>query len=184
VEFLLEEFAAAGLTWVQWRNKQASSRDFFEQASRFVALARSRGLISIINDRVDIARLCTANGVHLGQEDLPVEHARKILGSSDIIGYSTHNRVQAMEAEASSADYVAVGPVFATTSKENPDPIVSESDLLDIRKHVRKPLVAIGGITVRNATSLFAIGIDSVAVIKDLLCAPDLRQRIREFLSS
>lgn len=183
IGFLLEAFAAAGLTWVQLRNKRAASRELFDQASQFVEQSQRLGLRTIINDRTDIALLCRADGVHLGQEDLPVEHARRILGPGKIIGYSTHNLAQALEAEASAADYVAIGPAFATTSKENADPIVSHEELREIRRRVKKPLVAIGGITKQNAAELFALGIDSVAVIKDLLCAQNIQERIREFLS-
>ncbi len=184
VEFLLEQFAAAGLTWVQLRNKQAVSRELFEQACRFVELSRNHRLTSIINDRADIALFSGADGVHLGQEDLPVTHARKILGPDKIIGCSTHNLTQALEAEASAADYVAIGPVFATTSKENADPIVSTQQLRHIRAQVKKPLVAIGGITTQNAREIWALGLESVAVIRDLLQAESPGEQVRRFLGS
>jgi thiamine-phosphate pyrophosphorylase len=184
LEFLIGEFASAGLSWVQLRDKKANSRQLFSNAQRFVELARPHGLTAIVNDRADIARLTAADGVHIGQEDLPVEHARKILGSDKIVGYSTHNLVQALEAEQSSADYVAIGPVFATTSKANPDPIVTWDELQEIRKQVKKPLVAIGGITSQNAGRLFDIGLDSVAVIRDLVSEPDIRTRIGQFLKA
>ena len=99
-----------------------------------------------------------------------------------IVGYSTHNLAQALEAEQSSADYLAIGPVFATTSKANPDPIVSWQELREIRSRVKKPMVAIGGITSENAARLFEIGLDSVAVIRDLVSAPDIREKISQFL--
>lgn len=182
LEFLIGEFAAEGLSWVQLRDKKASSRQSFADARRLVELARPLGLTAIVNDRADIAWLSGADGVHVGQEDLPVEHARKILGSDKIIGCSTHNLAQALEAEQSSANYIAIGPVFATTSKANPDPIVSWSELQVIRSQVKKPLVAIGGITSLNAGRLFDIGIDSVAVIRDLVSEPDIRGKISQFL--
>jgi len=184
MEFLLQEFAAAGLPWVQLRDKKANSRQLFANAQRLVELARRHGLTAIVNDRADIAWLSGADGVHVGQEDLPVEHARRIVGPDKIVGYSTHNLVQALEAEQSSADYIAIGPVFATTSKANPDPIVPHEDLREIRKRVKKPIVAIGGITSENVAQLFNIGLDSVAVIRDLVSASDIRARISQFLKA
>lgn len=183
LELVMSEFAAAGVTWVQLRDKQANSREFFDLAQLFVKLARRHGLIAIINDRADLAWLCGADGVHLGQQDLPVEQARKILGPHKVIGFSTHQLAQAIEAERSSADYVAIGPVFATTTKKNPDPVVEVEELKEIRRQVSKPLVAIGGITSNNAAGLFALGIDSVAVIRDVLCTPDIRAKVAEFLN-
>ena len=182
LEFLIGEFAAAGLTWVQLRDKKANSRQLFANAQRLVELARRHGLTAIVNDRTDIAWLSDADGVHVGQEDLPVEHARKIVGPKKIVGYSTHNLAQALEAEQSSADYIAIGPVFATTSKVNPDPIVPLEELREIRSRVTKPIVAIGGITSQNAAQLFDIGLDSVAVIRDLVTASDIRAKISQFL--
>jgi len=182
LDFLMAEFAATGLRWVQLRVKKANSRQFFDQASRFVVLAKHHAMTAIVNDRTDIAWLAGADGVHLGQEDLPVADARKLLGSDRIIGYSTHSLAQALEAERSGADYVAIGPVFATTSKENPDPVVGLSELREIRRRVSKPLVAIGGITAENARILFHIGIDSVAVIRDLSCSENVRAKVAEFL--
>ena len=184
LEFLIREFATAGLTWVQLRDKKANSGQLFANAQRLVELARLHGLTTIVNDRADIAWLSGADGVHVGQEDLPVEDARKIVGSKKIVGYSTHNLAQALEAEESSADYIAIGPVFATTSKANPDPIVPLEELEEIRSRVKKPIVAIGGITSQNAAGLFDIGLDSVAVIRDLVTASDIRAKIRQFLNA
>jgi thiamine-phosphate pyrophosphorylase len=138
----------------------------------------------IVNDRADIALMSGADGVHIGQEDLPVEHARRIVGPEKIVGYSTHNLAQALEAEQSSADHVAIGPVFATTSKLNPDPIVPWQELQEIRSRVKKPLIAIGGINSENAARLFDIGVDCVAVIRDLLCSARVRIKINEFLKA
>jgi thiamine-phosphate pyrophosphorylase len=184
MEFLLQEFAAAGLPWVQLRDKQANSRQLFANARRVVELAQRHGLTAIVNDRADVAWLSGAQGVHVGQEDLPVEHARRIMGTEKIVGYSTHNLAQALEGERSTADYLAIGPVFATVSKANPDPIVPWPELLAIRSQVKKPLVAIGGITSQNAALLFDIGLDSVAVIRDLVSAPDIRSKISQFLKA
>ncbi|MFN8005751.1 MAG: thiamine phosphate synthase [Terriglobia bacterium] len=154
-ESLIGTIARTGVGWVQLREKTASSRIFFERARSFVASCHQHGLTAFINDRVDIASLTDADGVHLGQEDLPVEVARQLLGPGKIIGYSTHNRRQALEAERSSADYVAIGPAYPTASKQNPDPVVSSEELKIIRALVSKPLVAIGGITLENGYPLW-----------------------------
>ena len=180
---LLETFANAGACWVQLREKTASSKAFFEKAQTLVSLCRRYGLSVIINDRVDIALLTDADGVHLGQDDLPVEEARKILGPDKVIGVSTHNLEQALEAQRSTADYVAIGPVYRTASKQNPDPIVSREELKVIRSQITKPLVAIGGITVENAAGLYDLGIDSLAVIRDILLSDNAGLRIKHYLA-
>jgi len=136
----------------------------------------------IVNDRADIARLVEADGVHLGQDDLPVELARRVLRAGQKVGCSTHTLDQVRQAETSSADYVAFGPVFATSSKETAGPAVGLEGLAQARRATSKPLVAIGGITVENARSAIAHGADSVAVISGLLGVQDLGARAREFV--
>jgi thiamine-phosphate pyrophosphorylase len=181
-ETLVSILADYGINVVQLREKAASSRRFFEDVLYLVELAEPRGIRVIVNDRTDLAFLSAAQGVHLGQEDLPVEEARTILGRGRIIGRSTHNLPQALEAQNSSADYVAIGPVFRTSTKEKPDPVVSREELIEIRKRICKPLVAIGGITTDNVSGLFECGIDSVAVIRDLLLADNLAKKVSAFL--
>jgi thiamine-phosphate pyrophosphorylase len=146
-------------------------------------LLQDSGCRLIVNDRADVARAADADGVHLGQEDLPVERARCVLAPGQWIGCSTHSPGQVVEADRSSADYIAFGPVFPTTGKENPDPVVGLEGLRQARRLTAKPLVAIGGITLRNAQEVLAAGADSLAVIGDLLKAPDVQERAREFLS-
>lgn len=182
IEAVVEELARAGVQLVQLREKKVSSREFFRDTEELLELARPYRMTVIVNDRADIAWLSGAQGVHLGQEDLPVEEARKILGSAKIVGCSTHNLDQALEAQQSSADYIALGPIYTTASKENPDTIVEWNQLKKIRQKVTKPLVAIGGITTENAKRLFDLGIDSVAVIREILCAPDIGGKIQQFL--
>jgi thiamine-phosphate pyrophosphorylase len=179
---LIVELARAGVSLVQLREKKSSSKQFLEDALELIELARQHGIAVIINDRTDVAWLSGARGVHLGQEDLPVVEARKILGPNKVIGSSTHNLRQALEAQETSADYIAIGPIFATNSKEKPDPIVEWGELREIRAKVTKPLIAIGGITTENARSLFEMGVDSVAVIRDILCARDIGVKIQKFL--
>ena len=173
---------AAGVRLIQLRDKHASSRDLYAGAQRVAELVRDAGGIFIVNDRADVARAIHADGVHLGQDDMPVGSARVLLGPGKLIGFSTHVLEQVREADCSSADYIAFGPIFTTASKENPDPVVGLGGLREARKATRKPLVAIGGITLENARSVIEAGADSVAVIRALLSAPDIRKRAEAFI--
>jgi len=178
---VMEILAASSINIIQLREKTASSRRLFEDTLRAVEYARNIQMRVIVNDRADLAWLAEAHGVHLGQEDLPVEQARKILGIDKIIGLSSHNLHQALVAESSTSNYVAIGPVFPTVTKENPDPLVPRKELEEIRKRVTKPLVAIGGITTENAGPLFELGIDSVAVIRDLFATGNFAGKVKAF---
>ncbi len=180
----MSQMADAGITLVQLRAKQLTSRDFFHQAVQMMELADRLGLQVIVNDRADIALLSGALGVHMGQKDLPVEAARTVMGKEKIIGFSTSSAEQARLAQLSSSDYVAVGPIFPTRSKDNPDPIVGRAELMEIRRLVSKPLVAIGGITAENAAPLYELGIDSVSVIQDLMRAQNLAGRVKQYLAA
>jgi thiamine-phosphate pyrophosphorylase len=175
---------AAGVRLIQLRDKRASSGELCASAQRVAAYVRQSKGIFIVNDRADIACAVDADGVHVGQEDLPVECARSILGRGKWVGYSTHVLEQVREADHSSADYIAFGPVFPTASKENPDAVVGLDGLRAARQATRKRLVAIGGITVQNARAVTEAGADSVAVIRGLLNAPDLGKRAEEFLNA
>ncbi len=177
-----EVLLRAGVCLIQYRDKQASSRALFEQSQILAERIRSAGGIFIVNDRADVTAAAGAHGVHVGQEDLPVESARKILGPERIVGYSTHDLAQLAAADRSTADYVAYGPIFPTRGKENPDPVVGLEGLRAARRATHKPLVAIGGITLGTAGAVLEAGADSVAVISDLLSVPDLATRAREFL--
>jgi len=175
------QLAEAGVQLIQLRDKRGSSRRIHEQARELMSL-QSSGVRIIVNDRPDIAAIAGAAGVHVGQDDLPVEDARKICRPPLWVGVSTHNLNQLREADATSADYIAVGPIFPTSTKENPDPVVGLDLLRAARQLTRKPLVAIGGVTVESAEDVFAAGADSVAVIKDLaLAGDDLRNRVRGY---
>jgi len=175
------QLAEAGVQLIQLRDKRGSSRKIHEQARKLMSL-QSSGVRIIVNDRPDIAAIAGAAGVHVGQDDLPVEDARRICRLPLWVGVSTHNLNQLREADATSADYIAVGPIFPTSTKENPDPVVGLDLLRAARQLTRKPLVAIGGVTVESAADVFAAGADSVAVIKDLaLASDDLRNRVRGY---
>ncbi len=180
----VRRLAAGGIRLVQLREKEASSRAFYEDAREAVAIARTLGVTVLINDRVDIALAVDADGVHLGQDDLPPEKARVLLGPNHLIGFSTHSLAQALAADALPVDYIAIGPIFATRTKENPDPIVGVETVRTVRAHIRKPLVAIGGITLETAPQVLVAGANAVAVIADLLGAPDITARARQYVET
>jgi thiamine-phosphate pyrophosphorylase len=169
-----EELVAAGVSLIQYRNKSGNARLMLEQARELRRQCRT-GVSDphlprlIMNDRADLCLAAEFDGVHVGQEDLSPESVRGIIGADRWLGVSTHNPEQIREADLTSADYLAIGPVFATSSKDKPDPVVGLEGVRLARALTRKPLVAIGGITRANAASVIAAGADSVAVISDLL---------------
>ena len=136
----------------------------------------------MLNDRADVASAAEASGVHVGQEDLRAEAARSVIGTGKLLGVSTHNLEQFKEAAATSADYVAVGPLFSTSTKANPDPVVGIEFIRSVRALTGKPIVAVGGITLERAAEVIQAGADSVAVISDILLAPDPGQRARQYV--
>ena len=172
-----------GAKLIQLRDKSAPAGEFYDAAVETIAYARERGVKVIVNDRVDIALVSGADGVHLGQDDLDPTDARKLLGDDAIIGFSTHSLEQARAASGFPVDYIAIGPIFATSTKTNPDPVVGIEGLRTVRSSIGDlPLVAIGGITRENAAPLFEAGADSVAVISDLLSRRDeITSRMAEF---
>src|ERR1700732_3877150 len=183
---LAEALAGSGVELIQYRNKTASSRHFFEISRQLSSVLGPRGVRLIVNDRADIALLAGAGGVHVGQEDLGVEDARAICGGFDgndrWVGVSTHTLEQLAAADRTSADYIAFGPIFPTATKKNPDPIVGTALLHKARQMTKKPLVAIGGITLERAAEVYGAGADSLAVIRDLICAPNPGARARKYI--
>jgi thiamine-phosphate pyrophosphorylase len=173
-----QELRAAGCTLLQYRSKSGDARVMLEQA-RELKKHLGSAVRLIMNDRADLCLAAGFDGVHVGQEDLSPESARAIIGPERWLGVSTHNPEQLREADLTSADYLAIGPVFATSSKEKPDPVVGLEGVRRARSLTRKPLVAIGGITRANAASVIEAGADSVAVISDLLREP--RKSAEEF---
>jgi thiamine-phosphate pyrophosphorylase len=174
-----------GARLIQLREKHLSPREFYREAQAALDVARSYGARIIINDRVDLAAALKADGVHLGQKDLPPEAARALLGDEAIIGASTHNLRQAAEAAKLPLDYIAIGPIFSTATKTNPEPVVGPERLHEIRKVVgRIPLVAIGGITLDNASQVIFAGADAVATVAALLNEPSrITMRTQEMLA-
>jgi thiamine-phosphate pyrophosphorylase len=174
-----EELSAAGISLLQYRNKSGSARVMLRQARELKRLLGDSVKL-IMNDRADLCLAAGFDGVHVGQDDLSPEGARKVIGESLWLGISTHNPDQITEAGKTSADYIAIGPVFPTVSKANPDPVIGLEGVRKARELTRTPLVAIGGITRANARSVIEAGADAVAVISDLLREP--RKSAEEFL--
>jgi thiamine-phosphate pyrophosphorylase len=167
-----EALLEAGARILQFRHKSFFSRRALEEASRISELCRHAGAMFVVNDRADVAKLLDA-ALHLGQDDLAPEDARRILPAPSIIGFSTHNEQQLQAGDREPVDYLAIGPIFPTRSKLNPDPVVGLDRLRALRALTQKPLVAIGGITRELAPQVFEAGADSVAVISDLFPRPE-----------
>jgi thiamine-phosphate pyrophosphorylase len=174
-----------GASLIQLREKHATPREFYREAAAALKVARDHLVGLIINDRVDIALALKADGVHLGQTDMPAEAARRLLGKEAIIGFSTHNLEQAKLAKALPVDYMAFGPVFPTSSKENPDPITGLEALREISSlKGSMPLVAIGGIGFENAAEALKSGADALALIAELVAdAPRIAENMRKMLT-
>ena len=178
-----EELIAGGCTLLQYRNKGGNARVMLEHARALRRQSRAGApaphVRLIMNDRADLALAAEFDGVHVGQDDLSAESVRRIIGPDCWLGVSTHDPEQLREADLTSADYLAIGPVFSTSSKDKPDPVVGLEGVRRARALTRKPLVAIGGITRANAASVIEAGADSVAAISDLLREP--RKSAEEF---
>jgi len=173
-----------GATFIQLRDKHGAPKDFLRDAETALSTARQNNVRIIINDRVDIAMVISADGVHLGQSDMPVEAARALLGPLAIIGYSTHNVAQAEHAATLPADYIAFGPIFDTRTKRDHEPVVGLHQLHDVRAVLGQiPLIAIGGITEDNLSQALDAGASSVAVIADLLTEPNkIAEKLKRML--
>jgi thiamine-phosphate pyrophosphorylase len=176
------ELAAAGVQLAQYRDKQGSPQTILCNAAT-LREAFGPNATLLMNDRVDLAILANFNGVHLGQEDLPFADARSILPSNSIIGLSTHTPDELLQANETSADYLAIGPIFSTSTKLDAAPVVGLEGLRRARALTTRPLVAIGGITLANAASVFAAGADSIAVISGLFSPTEtIEQVARDFM--
>jgi thiamine-phosphate pyrophosphorylase len=181
---LAHAILSAGAPLLQLRVKNTPTGRFVEIAREVKALADRHGAQLIVNDRPDIAKLVDAAGVHLGQEDLPVAAARQVLGPDKIVGFSTHSLAQAeAAARAGIADYIGFGPIYPTSSKERPDPVQGIDGLRQIRARVALPIVAIGGITAATMPAVLAVGADAVAMIGEIVRAPDVGVRVRTLLA-
>jgi len=182
VSSFLRELISGGATLIQLRNKHEDADEILSQARE---MRRIKGLHSnrvrlIMNDRADLCLAADFDGVHVGQDDLSLEGARRIVGGQRWVGFSTHNPEQVRAADQTDVDYIAVGPIFQTSSKRNPDPVIGLEGIRQARELTSKPLVAIGGITLENCRSVIDAGADGVAIISALLADP--RKRTEAFL--
>ena len=177
----VEQLLQGGATLIQLRDKVAPPRSFLNDAKNAFRAARAAGAKLLINDRVDIALALDADGVHLGQFDMPVEAARRLLGDRAIIGFSTHDIERARHALTLPIDYLAFGPVYSTETKQNPDPIVGLKALGEVKEMAGSlPVVAIGGIDESRVHDVLMAGADSIAIISALLAPPsDIAEKLR-----
>jgi thiamine-phosphate pyrophosphorylase len=182
-ESVLRDLLDGGAKILQLRAKRLSGKDFLELARQARSLTRAHHCRLIVNDRLDIALACDADGVHLGQDDLPLHAARKVMPEK-LIGVSTHDLEQAREAERGGADYIGFGPMFGTTTKQTDYTARGGARLRDVRNAVRLPIVAIGGITEANVAQVWDNGADSAAMISDILCAENITEKIRRILAA
>jgi thiamine-phosphate pyrophosphorylase len=181
---LAEAMLAGGARVLQLRLKRVATGALTATARRVRALTAAAGARLVINDRVDVALAVDADGVHLGQEDLPIADARRLLGPDRWIGFSTHSEDQLEAAGGCGADYLSLGPIFATTSKSPADPVIGCARLRAARALVTEPLVAIGGITAATAAEVLAAGADAVSVIAAVVRAPDVARAAAELLAA
>ena len=182
--FVVDSLARAGARLIQLRVKGLSDRRWLAMAGAALAAARASGAYLVVNDRADIARIAGADGLHVGQDDLAGTDARAVVGPGVLLGVSTHNLDQLAAAATAAVDYLAIGPVFPTRTKDNPDPVVGLEMVRRARAATTRPLVAIGGITRANARSVVEACADGVAVISDLLDAPDLARAFTELAAA
>jgi thiamine-phosphate pyrophosphorylase len=180
---VLTQSAKAGVRIVQYRNKTASMKEAYEEALPLRKLAAQLGVLFIVNDRCDLALAVDADGVHLGQGDLPLDLARRVMGPDKLIGISTHNPDQVRTASAGKPDYLGFGPIFKPGSKQDQDPVVGVEGLREVRSLTSLPIFAIGGITVKNIGEVMRAGANGVAVISAVLKAPDIKKAVSDFLA-
>ena len=180
---VLTAAAGAGAALFQYRNKTASMKDAYVEALALRQAAAKAGVLFIVNDRCDLALAVDADGVHLGQGDLPLHLARKVMGPDKLIGISTHNPDQVREATAGKPDYLGFGPIFKPGSKQDHDPVVGLEGLCAMRGLTPLPVFAIGGIQIDQVGAVMNAGADGVAVISAILKAEDIREAVKKFLA-
>lgn len=183
IEKTATDIMDGGAKILQLRAKKLSSKEFLETARIIRKITKDRGAVFIVNDRVDIALMTDADGVHLGQDDLPVREARRLLGNDKIIGYSTHNMREARVAKKLPVDYISFGPIFPTETKEDAQTPKGIKGLSEVRKAVNIPIVAIGGITETNLIYVLKEGADSAAMISEILTVKDISKKVNRLIS-
>jgi thiamine-phosphate pyrophosphorylase len=179
---IVRQAIAAGIKIIQLREKHMSKKEIYREAMRIRELTLKHRTMFIVNDYIDIALAVDADGVHLGQEDMPIEEARKIMGKKKIIGVSTHSLKQAIKVQDAGADYIGFGPVFSTSTKDAGRPKGIRA-LSEIKRHIQIPVVAIGGITRENVKEVLDAGADAVAVISGILSG-NIKINVKKFLSN
>ena len=180
---VLRTAAMAGCALFQYRNKIASMKDAYVEALELRQAAAEAGVLFIVNDRCDLALAVDADGVHLGQRDLPFDLARKVMGPDKLIGISTHNSDQVREATIRKPDYLGFGPIFTPGSKQDYDPVVGLEELRVMRRLTSLPVFAIGGIQIDHVRDVMRVGADGVAIISAILKAPDISHAVKSFLA-
>lgn len=180
IEDFAAQWRAAGITLLQYRDKAGSPQQILANAANIQQIFAGSDCTLILDDRADLTVLAGWDGVHVGQQDMSPEAVRRVVGADRIIGFSTHNDAQVIEADRGCADYIAIGPVFSTSTKDNPDPVIGVEGVRRARALTRKPLVAIGGITRANCRQVMDAGADSVAVISELLPSDANPQKVAE----
>lgn len=178
----LKEAAAGGATLFQYRDKTSPGRELYHEAEQLQQVARDVAATLIVNDRCDVALAVEADGVHLGQGDLPLSLAKVIMGRNKLIGISTHTSEQVREATGGGADYVGFGPIFPTASKADHEPVVGVEGLRQARRVTSLPMVAIGGMTVANVEGILQAGADGIAVMSAIWAAPDIATAVHVFI--
>jgi thiamine-phosphate pyrophosphorylase len=182
IQDVVAQAIEGGAHMIQYRDKESSDRDFFELASVLQNICKNRKTLFIINDRVDIAAHLKTDGVHLGQDDLPLQVAREILGSDKIIGISTSNMNEAKEAEKHGADYVGIGPIFDTSTKKIDKPVGLEI-IKQAKKHLKIPFFPIGGINLKNVDQVIDVGCTRMAVGSAVICADNVEAATRNLVA-
>ncbi len=181
---LIKEATEGGVSVVQLRAKKLNTLEFLEISLNLRQFLKQRKIPFIINDRLDIALAIEADGVHLGPKDLPLRYARKLMGEGKIIGASVNYLEEAIKAEQEGADYLGVGPIYFTPTKEDLRPVLGVEGLIKIRERVKLPIIAIGGINKQNAPQVISKGADGVAVISAILASEDIRKAAKELLDA
>ena len=180
---VLKEAATAGARLFQYRNKSASMKEAYAEALVLRQVALDAGVTFIVNDRCDLAVAVDADGVHLGQGDIPLDMARKVMGAGKLIGISTHNPDQVRETTAGKPDYLGFGPIFKPGSKQDHDPVVGLEGLRAIRRLTSLPVFAIGGIQIDQVKEVMRTGANGIAVISGILKTPDISHAVKLFLA-
>ena len=181
---ILCQAGEVGVKVVQYRNKDEGMNKVYQQALGLRKIASDAGMAFIVNDRCDVGLAVEADGVHLGQSDLPISLARELMGPNCLIGLSTHSPEQVIEATEQGADYIGFGPIFPTTTKENPEPVVGIDGLIKVRSLTSLPIVAIGGIPSDSVSKIVAAGANAVAVASGVLDSTDPREALKRYMES